>query len=104
MKWRVIVAALLLVPVILSHNAFAQFGNASIGGFVQDPSGAYIPGVSVTATNTETGVVATALTNESGTYNIPSVLPGKYKLTAELPGFKAQVFNEVQLGANTTGR
>src|SRR5581483_4581642 len=78
--------------------AAAQSTNASVGGFVQDPSQAYIPGVTVTATNTGTGVTSTAITNESGAYNIPSLLPGTYKLTAELPGFKTQVFTDVQLG------
>ena len=64
----------------------------------------YIPGVTVTATNTATGVAVTAITNESGAYNIPSLLPGPYKLTAELPGFRTQAFNAVQLGANIAAR
>src|SRR5262245_19893779 len=101
---RVFALAALLLSTLFPLNTFAQTGNASIGGFVQDPSGAYIPGVSVTAANTQTGVVTTVITNESGTYNIPSLLPGIYKLTAELPGFKSQVFNDVQLGANSAGR
>src|SRR5437870_13686833 len=101
---RGIALTVLVLSLAWSENTFAQFGNASVGGFVQDPSGAYVPGVSITATNTQTGVVTTALTNEAGAYNIPSVLPGTYKLTAELPGFKTQVVNDVQLGANTNGR
>ena len=44
------------------------------------------------------------MTNESGAYNIPSLLPGPYKLTAELPGFRTQAFNAVQLGANIAAR
>jgi hypothetical protein len=103
MKRELVLASLLLI-LGLSQVTFAQFGNASVGGFVQDASGAYIPGVSITAANTQTGVVTTAISNESGTYNIPSLLPGTYKLSAELPGFKSQVFNEVQLGANSNGR
>lgn len=99
-----LMAAALLVSVGLASNAFAQFGNANVEGFVQDSSGAYIPGVTVTATNTQTGVATPVITNESGTYTIPSLLPGTYKLTAELPGFKTQVLNGVQLGANTTAR
>jgi hypothetical protein len=99
---------LLVVAVVFflgnARNVFAQTGNASVGGFVQDPTRAFIPGVSVTATNIQTGVVATVVTNESGTYTIPSLLPGTYRLTAELPGFRTQVYSEVQLGANTTGR
>src|SRR5262245_61726733 len=103
MKGRNALAASLLC-LILSHNIFAQSGNASVGGFVQDASKAYIPGVTVTATNTQTGVVTSVVTNESGTYNIPSLLPGTYKLTAELPGFRSQVFNAVQLGGNASAR
>src|SRR5213594_2755683 len=101
---RALAAAALLVCFGLFDNTFAQTGNASVGGFVQDPTGAYIPGVSVTATYTQTGVVTTVITNESGTYNIPSLLPGTYKLSAELPGFKTQVINNVQLGQSATAR
>src|SRR5436305_2719164 len=90
--------------LLLSNNTFAQTGNASVGGFVQDPSQAFIPGVTVTATNTQTGVVSTAVTNESGAYNITALLPGTYKLTAELPGFKTQVISAVQLGQSATAR
>src|SRR5215831_18487646 len=104
MKGVTVAAIPLLLSLTLCCNAFAQTGNSSVAGFVQDPSGAFIPGVTVTATNTQTGVATTAVTNESGSYNIPSLLPGIYKLTAELPGFKSRVFNDVQLGANSTGR
>src|ERR1043166_295650 len=90
--------------LLLSNNTFAQTGNASVGGFVQDPTQAFIPGVTVTATNKQTGVVTSVVTNESGTYNIPSLLPGVYRLSAELPGFRMRVYNDAQLGANTTGR
>ena len=90
-----------LVPI---QTTWAQSGNASVGGFVQDPSQAFIPGVTVTATNTQTGVATTVITNESGTYNISGLLPGRYKLSAELPGFKTQVFNDVQLGQGVTAR
>ena len=101
---RLLCAAAVLLCLVTANNSLAQTGNASLGGFVQDPSRAFIPGVTVTATNTQTGVASAAVTNETGAYNIPSVLPGTYKLTAELPGFRSQVFNDVRVGANTTGR
>jgi hypothetical protein len=82
----------------------AQSGNASVGGFVRDSSQAFIPGVTVTVTNTQTGVVTTAITNESGTYSISGLLPGSYRLSAELPGFKTQVINDVQLGQGSSAR
>ncbi len=96
--------SVVLFCLVYIETALAQSTNASVGGLVQDPSQAFIPGVTVTATNTQTGVVSTAITNESGAYNIPTLLPGTYKLTAELPGFKTQVFNAVQLGQIAAAR
>src|SRR5438552_5640072 len=97
-------AATLLLLIALATNTFAQSSNSSVSGFVQDPSQAFIPGVTVTATNTQTGVVTTTITNESGTYTIPGLLPGTYKLSAELPGFKTQVLTNVQLGQSASAR
>src|SRR5438270_8350296 len=91
-------AAALAAVIVFSGNAHAQSSNASVSGFVQDASQAFIPGVTVTATNTQTGVTTTTITNESGTYTILSLLPGTYRLTAELAGFKTQVISDVQLG------
>ena len=104
MRRFLVAAAIVLLCVVHINAALAQSTNAAVGGLVQDPSQAYIPGVTVTATNTQTGVVSTAITNESGAYNIPSLLPGTYKLTAELPGFKTQVFTDVQLGQQANAR
>src|SRR5207244_4202444 len=62
------------------------------------------PSVTVTAINRQTGVVTMVVTNESGTYNIASLLPGTYKVSAELPGFRLHIYNDVQLGGNVTAR
>src|SRR5512145_2854857 len=96
--------ALVLLCFVPIQTALAQSGNASVGGFVQDPSQAFIPGVTVTATNSQTGVVTTAITNESGTYSMSGLLPGVYRMSAELPGFKTQVINGVQLGQGSSAR
>ena len=98
MKRLIVTSA--LVCFALTHYAFAQV-NSSIGGTVQDASQALIPGVTVTATNTQTGVVATTVTNESGTYNFAALIPGIYKVTAALPGFRTHAYNDVQLSAAT---
>jgi hypothetical protein len=92
----VIVAFLLssLIPTL----CFGQSSNATLTGSVSDAAKALIPGVSVSATNVDTGVVSTAVTNEAGTYNISGLLPGVYKVTAELPGFQTQTFTDVRLG------
>jgi hypothetical protein len=85
-------------------NAFAQTGNGQLGGIVQDPSKALIPGVSLTLTNSDTGVTITQISNESGAYQFQSVPPGNYKLTAELPGFRQAVANGVVVGTNAQVR
>src|SRR3989441_2775750 len=93
---RFLSAALLCLS--LSIHAFSQSSNATLSGTISDAAKALIPGVTVTATNTETGVVSTGVSNETGTYNIPSLLPGVYKVSAELPGFQTQTFTDVRLG------
>ena len=90
--------AVVLSFFVLSAPAFAQSSNASLGGTVSDASGALIPGVTVTATNTGTGIVTTVLSNETGTYQFPPLQPGTYKASAELAGFRTQTYNEVTLG------
>ena len=99
-----VVSLLAVVCLVSAVNAFAQGGNASVSGFVQDPTRALIPGATVTATNTQTGVVSTTITNESGTYNILSLLPGTYRLSATLSGFRPHIFNDVQLGTGVSAR
>jgi hypothetical protein len=98
MKTFLVASALLVLA--LSISGFAQTTNATLGGTVSDSSGALIPGVAVTATNTQTGIVSTALSNETGAYNFPSLQTGTYKMTAELPGFQTQTYNVVTLGVS----
>src|SRR5438132_3849357 len=98
MKKFLVVATMLLACAILSLNAFAQSTNATLGGTVTDSSKALIPGVTITATNTQTGIVNSAVTNESGTYQFASLQPGVYKVSAELPGFQTQSYNDITLG------
>src|SRR5262245_37359120 len=88
------IALCFIVPTIV----FAQTTNATLGGTVVDASGALIPGVTVTATNIQTGIVNSTVTNETGAYQFPSLQTGVYKVSAELPGFQTQVYNDVALG------
>src|SRR5437867_11095746 len=82
----------LVLCFVLAAPVFGQSSYATLGGTISDGSGALIPGVTVTATNNATGVVTTAVSNEVGVYNLPSLLPGVYKVTAELPGFQTQTY------------
>src|SRR5688572_33040161 len=68
-----------LLLCLLSLNPFSQSTNATLGGTVQDPSGAYIPGVTVTATNNGTGIITTVVSNEAGAYQFASLQPRIYE-------------------------
>jgi len=99
MRRLLVTTAVLLFPVLLS-NAFAQTSNATLGGTISDSSGALIPGVSITATNTQTGIVTTVLSNEAGAYQFASLQTGIYKVSAELPGFQTRTYSDVNLGVS----
>jgi hypothetical protein len=90
-------AEIVCLLLFISVSAHAQV-NATVTGTVADATGALIPGVSVTAQNNATGIVASRVTNESGNYDFPSLQPGTYVLSASLPGFQTAAFNNVQLG------
>jgi Ca-activated chloride channel family protein len=70
----------------------------TISGTVSDPSHALIPGVTVTATNTETAVSKTTLTDASGTYRFDGLTPGPYRLTASLSGLQMVMLVNINLG------
>jgi len=97
---KIFSTAFLLVCLIVSVNGYAQTSDATVGGTVSDATGALIPGVTITVTNTGTGIVRTVLSNESGAYNFPALQTGTYKFSADLTGFKSQSFTDVQLGGS----
>src|SRR5688500_4958706 len=84
--------SLLLVGFLLlgvsAEPALAQRSTATLRGTVTDATGAILPGVTVTATNAETGLVRTSTTNESGIFFIPDLPVGRYSVSAELAAFK----------------
>ena len=94
---RTSVSAAIVFALLCTTSLFAQ--TARLGGIVTDPSGALIPGVTITATNTDTGVATTTVTNEAGAYSFPSLQPGRaYSVSASLPGFQTTTFTNIDLG------
>src|SRR4051812_5342882 len=93
------VRAVVALCFFVAGDGFAQGVNASLSGTVADVSGALIPGVEITATQTATGVVSTAISNESGTYRFASLQPGPYAVKATLSGFQGQTF-QITLGTS----
>ena len=78
-------------------DAGAQDARGSISGRVTDTSGAVLPGVAVTIVNTETNTPTTITTDGQGRYTALYLLPGVYKVSATLDGFRTGVNENVQV-------
>lgn len=80
--------AVLLTLLFAASIGFGQQDRATIVGTVTDPSGAAVPSVKVTAIQTATNLKVETVTSESGSYRVPNLPIGEYKVTFELQGFK----------------
>lgn len=78
-------------------QVFAQAVSARLEGFVQDPSRAVIPAVTVSAVHEGTGIRSQAISNDAGRYVFPNLPPGSYSVSAEVAGFKKAVVNGILL-------
>src|SRR5437762_226069 len=77
----------LLLLGLTSTTATAQVGQAELRGTVVDESGGALPGATITATHVDTGTIRTTVTTGTGTYVMPALPIGLYKIVAELTGF-----------------
>src|SRR5260221_10096172 len=71
--------------------------SASIKGVVTDPSGAPVPTATVTAKNTETGAVRSAITDDAGRYQFVWLAVGQYEVAVTKPGFQEAIRSGIQL-------
>src|SRR3989442_8219299 len=99
MRRTVIGVAALCFVVFCSTSIWAQ-GTAQISGTAKDQSGAVLPGVEITATQTDTGIMRSTVTNETGSYALPNLPVGPYKVEAALPGFRTYVQTGIVLQVN----
>ena len=97
-------AALALCLCAVASRASAQAVTGTLLGNLTDSSGGTVPGVSVTATEVQTNVSRTTVSNEAGAYTFSSLPNGRYTVSAELQGFKKVIRQNVQVDVNTTIR
>ena len=92
-----------LLLLLGANAAFAQ-GTAQLNGRVADESGAVLPGVTVTATQTDTGFTRTTVSDDTGEWLMPNLPIGPYKLEVSLQGFRTyeQTGLVLQVNANPT--
>jgi hypothetical protein len=93
--------AFLVALVLGVGHVYAQAGaTAQITGTVRDSSGGVLPGVDVTATQTQTNFSRSAVTDENGNYTLPNLPVGPYRLQAMLSGFRTFVQTGIVLTVN----
>jgi hypothetical protein len=96
---------LLILLVVLSGSpADAQTPSGEISGVVTDPSGAPVPGVTITLTNVGTNAVREVQSNAAGVYVIPAILPGVYTLRAQLSGFRVIERKDIEIQVGSSNR
>ena len=83
-----------MIPTTLQAQTTAM-----ISGTVQDQTGGVIPNATVTLTNIATGDARTVLSNESGVYAFPSLVPAIYNIEAKAKGFKVKLVTGIELHA-----
>jgi hypothetical protein len=93
--------SLILLCLVLSSVSAHGQSTSSLRGTVTDPSGAVIPGATVTISSSENGSSRRNLTDANGEYSFLQVVPGTYKLTVEKAGFATMTRGDVQLLVNT---
>src|SRR5437867_1237201 len=95
------VPVLFMCLLLGGHLVYAQVTTGTISGVVQDPTGAVIPGVTITARNLGTGTARTITTDEGGRYTAPNLTLGDYEVQAQLPGFQTEIRSGITI---TVGR
>src|SRR2546423_1578720 len=75
----------------------AQQQLGAVQGTITDQTRAVLPGVTVTVTNLATGISRAAVTNDAGIYRVASLDPGRYKVQAELQGFRTTTQTDLTL-------
>ncbi|MGA6983750.1 MAG: carboxypeptidase regulatory-like domain-containing protein [Candidatus Sulfotelmatobacter sp.] len=91
-------ARIMLVFVLLAAvSLWAQTFRGTILGTATDPSGAVLPGASVTVKNVATGLARTTETSADGSYSLPELPIGTYTVTVTLAGFQTFQVNGVEV-------
>ncbi len=92
---RVLGLLVLAISVFGVSGLWAQVDTGSITGTVTDPSGAIIPGATITLVNQGTGLKLTTVTNANGNYTFTPIHIGTYTVQASFKGFQQAVHKDV---------
>jgi len=91
-KWGVTLLWLAAMPAICQVSQLS-----TVRGNVTDATGAVVPGATVSVTDPATNNVRTVVTDSNGDYEVPGIVGGTYRITADKPGFTKSVVGEVYI-------
>src|SRR6201998_157815 len=94
------VSLLFLLLSLVALPGAGQSVSSEIQGTVKDPSGAVLVGANVIATNLETGVARSTVTDGNGSYHVDGLYAGSYQLRIEHAGFKVRKLTDITLLVN----
>lgn len=103
MLFRQLLVALLTLALVPANVLFAQ-ATAQLVGAVTDNTGAAVPGVDITVTSIATGVERKITTNDAGSYTLPFLPPGEYRIVVQKQGFQRIQRDTFRLEVNQTAR
>jgi carboxypeptidase family protein len=93
--------SLALILAVTCAVVWAQ-ATAQINGTVKDQTGAVLPGAEITVTQTDTGISRNTITDETGSFVLPNLATGPYRLEATLPGFRTYAQSGIVLQVNAS--
>lgn len=98
MTYRRLTRAAILTSLLLACSmlGFGQANTGTITGIITDPTGAVIPGAQIKATDADTGLTRSVVSNSSGSYVLSALPLGSYSLTATAHGFTSQMQRGLQ--------
>jgi hypothetical protein len=82
---------------LAAGSAVAQERFGGLTGVISDPSGAVLPGATISITSKTTNATRTVVTDDNGIYRVPDLDPGKYTLKVELSGFSRAEINDLDV-------
>jgi hypothetical protein len=98
---RLFPGLLVLIGLTCATPAFAQGQNGILTGIVADGDGV-VPGATVIAADSATGVIRSAVSNDRGVFRILSLAAGRYNIRVEMTGFRQITLNDVMVVSGET--
>src|SRR5205807_7577698 len=94
-------AVIVMLLCLFSFCAYGQVSGGSVAGTIKDPTGAVVPGASITIQNQDTAVKHEQTSNRDGEYIVPNLQPGNYTISCSAVGFSSAAIKNIVVGVGS---